>query len=158
MAELTRKRTLVFGGSALVAAGLFLWASGQSSKPASSSSGTPGPTPTPPPPSPTPPPLPCSKPGVGRLQKISQWYNWSALEVLPLVRTQAPGPSTGGTTADTLTPVGASLPYSQAKYGTAGDGRTGWYIRVDRVVNNIDLGPGDWALFAADAGISNPCA
>lgn len=121
------------------------------------------PSPSPPPPPPPPPaPIPCNyvavPPGYGTapgwpagnvapgvIQHVSQWYNWSDLRPLPLNPNDIPGPTTGGTTAQTGTPTGAQVIWNEAKVGPDG----AWYCRIGSTA------PGAWALRATDIN-ANP--
>jgi hypothetical protein len=158
VADQKRGNLLLYGGLGLLGfAGVMLL--GQSSTPVKPPPGPPPPGGKPPPPGPPPPTSThCYKnthqsPDC-RLVRPSRFYNWSDLRVLPLRASDRPSWYTGGTTLQLGMLLGAQLWYTEAKFGTAGDGSRGWFLRIA----NPGMRPGDWALPAADCGVSVPCS
>ena len=140
-----KRKAIALGGLGLIGLGGLLWLEQGGQKAKAS------PPPVPPPVVPPPRPATVCLIGHSYLLRSSRWYNWSDLATLPLDPNQAPaGPTTGGTTDQTGTPVNAALGWSEVKYGTAGDGATGWFVRV---WYGPGL-PGAWALPAGDVA---PC-
>lgn len=95
----------------------------------------------------------CLVDGHGQLQRPSRFYNWSDLRVLPLNPRDPHNWYTGGTTTELGAAPGYFFAWTEAKVGTAGDGRTGWFLRIANPGNQ----PGDWALPADDMGAPHPC-
>lgn len=142
-----RRKILTVAGLSLLGVGAVL--AGQSGAPAPKPAGSP------------PPPAPGAPHSCvlahGRTDKIvvmSRFYNWSDLRVLPLNPGDPQDWNHGGTFAAIGIGIGYTLPWTEAKVGTANDGTSGWFLRI----SSRTYAPGDWAVPAVALGIATPCA
>jgi hypothetical protein len=128
-----QREVLIGGGLALIGLGGVLWLSqGKAGAP------KPGPQPG---------PTACNRAGRGSLLRGSWFYNWGDLRPLPLNPGDPHSWSTGGGTTELGWLPGTTIYWSEAKYATAADGMTGWFVRLTDQAGGAG---GDWALPAAD--------